>query len=371
MTEAYYLWPDILRDVYSGISKGIGHSTWYVENLIKLGWKVIISSSEIEVEHLDNGTTKSISFNKTKMKKQLDSLKVAGVGYSRTGTYSLALALNELDFPTIHTMHLFEKGEIFDHLVNSIFYESIKEDKIIMGVPDFDLLLRAGYTATMDLPFALYYNQILEQYPDCKFILTLREDSNVWFRSWNSLAETEGGTLFSKLQRYIGVFITHVKKIGYYKKWLYAVINEDRKFLSHEFPLPAQNRERAISSYEKHNQRIRDSIPPSQLLEYSVKEGWEPLCTFLEIPEAECPSSHGIPFPRSNSAHEVWWHAHSTCIVPMIFAMLILTPSFFLVFRKITTLSVVDWYRVQMAKFLRFANNLLEERKKEGHTKMD
>jgi len=318
MTQSSFLLSDALHDAYAGISMGIRLPTWIVKNAIKTGWKAITPSGEIEVER------QSINNNEKKMKKQVDSLKVIGVGYSRTGTWSLAKALNELDFPTFHTMDFFQDEEIFENFVNGIFYESIKEDKIIMGVPDFDLLLRAGYTATMDLPFAFYYDQILEKYPDCKFILTLRDDSNVWWRSWNSLTESEGATLVSKSAGYIGAIIPHLKKSGYYKRWLYSVINQDKTFLNHPFPLPAQNRERSISGYEKHNQGVRDSIPPSQLLEYSVKEGWEPLCTFLEIPEAECPSSHGIPFPKTNSTNEVRWHAYSATIAPIFFAMFIL-----------------------------------------------
>ncbi len=59
-----------------------------------------------------------------------------------------------------------------------------------MGHPDFDLIIEAGYSATMDLPFALYYDQIKDMYPECKFILTVRENSEVWFKSWNVLANS-------------------------------------------------------------------------------------------------------------------------------------------------------------------------------------
>ena len=42
----------------------------------------------------------------------------------------------------------------------------------------------------------------------------------------------------------------------------------------------------------------RDSIPPERLLVFDVREGWEPLCRFLDRP---VPSS---PFPRTNSKEE-------------------------------------------------------------------
>ncbi len=89
-----------------------------------------------------------------------------------------------------HTQHLYENTKLLNHLHSEIFYKSILEDEIIMGRPDFDLITEAGYAATMDLPFALYYDQIKDIYPECKFILTVREDSEVWFKSWNVLANS-------------------------------------------------------------------------------------------------------------------------------------------------------------------------------------
>ena len=112
-----------------------------------------------------------------------------------------------------HTQHLYENGEIFDHVVYDIFHKSIQEDEVIMGNPDFSLLTNAGFAATMDLPFALYYDQIHEQYPDCKFILTVRENSEVWFRSWNVLASN-----IVRPAQYTSFMVTHVKKLEYYMR---------------------------------------------------------------------------------------------------------------------------------------------------------
>ena len=62
--------------------------------------------------------------------------------------------------------------------MSSIIDPSIKADEIILGTPDFDLMARKGYVGTMDFPAALYYEQIMDKYPDCKFILTTRDDSD-------------------------------------------------------------------------------------------------------------------------------------------------------------------------------------------------
>lgn len=41
------------------------------------------------------------------------------------------------------------------------------------------------------------------------------------------------------------------------------------------------------------------SVRPLQLLEFSVTEGWEPLCGFLEVPVPD------VPFPWVNSTEEM------------------------------------------------------------------
>lgn len=47
-------------------------------------------------------------------------------------------------------------------------------------------------------------------------------------------------------------------------------------------------------AFIKHYDTIRALVPPDHLLEYHVKDGWGPLCEFLEL---ECPQE---PFPSGN-----------------------------------------------------------------------
>jgi hypothetical protein len=255
-----------------------------------------------------------------------------------------------------------------------------------MGHPDFDLISESGYTATMDLPFALYYDQIKDQYPECKFILTVRENSEIWFRSWNVLANSiiqpamftsEWVGYVKKLENYMRsallvsfpcvkcppsvfrILIQPISNAICYSahdkskfpmttqtdkyRWLFSVVNSDKIFLSHPFPLPPQNKRNAIRSYESHNQSVRDIIPASRLLEYDVREGWEPLCRFLEVPDADCPSARGIPFPKSNSARAIKWQSYSAFIIFFSAIVFVLFALALLVFRKVTGSSVCGW----------------------------
>ncbi|KAL7429169.1 hypothetical protein ACHAXH_004073 [Discostella pseudostelligera] len=366
-------WSNYLIDAYAGTAVGLSHFKWFVGKTMDQGLESFLSvlsgGRDNDGETIDNaGASGSSNTNNSDGDNEYANpgmepsigdltspkdrgLKVVGVGYGRTGTYSLAIALDMLGFPTLHTQHLYEHSEIFDHLINTIFYKSIESNEIIMGEPDFSLLTKAGYTATMDLPFALYFPQIQQQYPECKFILTVREDSETWFRSWDVLTSS-----ITQPAQHTSYLFTHVKKLEYYMRWLFSVVNSDKQYLLHPFPLPPQNKHNAISSYEGHNQLVRESIPPSHLLEYNVVQGWDPLCHFLEIPDADCPLSQGIPFPKTNSALAVRWQSYSSFIGPLLLTAFILYSVVSFIFARVTGMTIVEWCCLQKSRLVRSAS---------------
>ena len=254
------------------------------------------------------------------------------------------MALEELGFPTLYTQHLYENNEIFDMWMSSIIDPSIKADEIILGTPDFDLMARKGYVGTMDFPAALYYEQIMDKYPDCKFILTTRDDSDQWFRSWQTLART-----ITEPTRY-WQFMAHVRQYNDYLRWLFSVVNKDAKYLSCAMPFPDQDKKAAISGYEEHNRRVRELIPSDRLLEYSVKEGWGPLCDFLDI--KSCPIT---PFPKSNSARSLQIQTISAMAIPLTLTLFVVFYAFTCMVHRLTGQTVLGWMgskRVQVLRYL-------------------
>jgi hypothetical protein len=218
-----------------------------------------------------------------------------------------------------------------------IFKPSLDQGHAELGRPDFDVITKNGYQATMDFPMALYYEQIMEQYPDCKFILTTRENSEVWFRSWDTL--TKSITAPANIG---GYFISGVRRYSIYLRWLFAVVNKDDTYLTSSKPKNNQYKEAAIDSYESHNKRVKEMIPAHQLLEYSVKEGWAPLCQFLEV--GDCPAT---PFPRTNSARSVQVQSVSSMVVPLVIILFCLFYLFTRVFKRVTGRTVVQWVNLQ------------------------
>jgi Sulfotransferase domain len=209
----------------------------------------------------------------------------------------VTLALEELGFPTLHTIHMYayENEEILHMWIDKIVNPAIEKLEPVIGRADLQLIAESGYEAVADLPSVLFFEQILEEYPDCKFILTTRENSEVWFRSWVTLTKSVtthmhlGGMLFPTLRQY-----------SRYLRWMYSVVNNDTSYMTSTFPKDEQIKENVIAYYEEHNRRVREVIPSEQLLEFNVKDGWEPLCKFLEI--NNCPTT---PFPKTNSANSM------------------------------------------------------------------
>ena len=59
-----------------------------------------------------------------------------------------------------------------------------------------------------------------------------------------------------------------------------------------------EDKEKAIKFFNSWNDRIKNTVPAEKLLEYEVKDGWKPLCDFLEC------SVPDEPFPHSNTSAE-------------------------------------------------------------------
>jgi len=311
-------WAEFLHEIYIGLLVGMGH---VYKIFLEMPWQYLFGSSQV------------------KQLPPAEELKVVGVGFGRTGTYSLKLALEELGMPTLHTQHLYEPQNeaIFEMWTQDIFLPSLKQGKAQLGRPNLSIIPQQGYQATMDFPTALYWEQILEEYPNCKFILTTRQSEDVWFRSWESMTSS-----ISTPAHIGGMFLTGVQRYSIYLRWLFAMVNRDDSYLTSTLPKTQQIPEQAKISYQEHNAKIRSTIPPERLLEYSVQEGWQPLCDFLEI--SDCPTT---PFPKTNSARSVQVQSVSSTVVPAVIVILLVFRLSSHLFRKLTGRTVGQWIQYQ------------------------
>lgn len=198
-------------------------------------------------------------------------LKVIGLGLGRTGTYSLKTALEELQLGPCHHM---------ERVAQNMAVQLPLWNEALNNPTNFEAVYE-GMQSAVDWPTAAFYKELYASYPNAKFILT--------HRSKESWAESFGSTIYKLLT-------DREKAPPPVQEWLNMVVKVIEKS---GFPM-GLDFEGLANRYEAHNKAVRDLIPPKQLLVYQVKEGWEPLCKFLnmEIPAKE--------FPRTNNREEFW-----------------------------------------------------------------
>ena len=157
--------------------------------------------------------------------------------------------------------------------------------------PDF-LSMYRNVDAITDIPPAAFYEDIFKLFPEVKVILMVRDSEEVWVESAiNQLREFDNLRL-SPLNRLPTIISPTSRKIS--KVFDSAIsFNFGIQFGCNSSKYLLKKR------YREHNMRVKQVIPPQQLLVYNVKQGWKPLCEFLECEE---PST---PFPHENIRGEV------------------------------------------------------------------
>jgi Sulfotransferase domain len=184
--------------------------------------------------------------------------KVFGIGLSRTGTRSLARALNLLG---IRTIHFPDDDVTFAQLVRG----------------DYELAILDDYDGMTDTPAAAFFPQLDTAFPGSLFVLTTRP-RGAWLdsceRLWAYTAEAQEepctrfvnaalyGTWYFQRERFAYVFDRHVAHAhGYFAG------------------------------------RPRDLL----VMDFAGGDGWGELCPFLGV---SAPAGD-VPFPHENS-----WEKH-------------------------------------------------------------
>jgi len=203
-------------------------------------------------------------------------LKIIGAGFGRTGTMSLKAALEELGFSLCYHM-----TELFGKPAQVAQWEAAARGKPV----DWNSIFE-GYQATVDWPGCSFYQQLMEVYPEAKVLLTER-DPESWYESayntiYQPIREDAGSNSTPPADGISGPPLEVASMIK-------AIIWEGTfggKFADKDY---------AITVFKQHSEEVKRRVPPEKLLVYEVKEGWEPLCAFLEV---EVPQDK--PFPYLN-----------------------------------------------------------------------
>ncbi len=215
------------------------------------------------------------------------TLQVIGVGFGRTGTLSLKAALERLGFgPCEHMINCFDHPERFS------LWAAAAERKAKGGPIDWAPLF-AGYKATVDWPGAFFWRELVNAHPQAKVILTVR-DPDRWYDSAAATIHkvpklASGGLAGRGLVAVVGAFSPAARDAFWLNE---AVIWEGT------FGGRFDERDHAIGVFNAHVAAVERTVSPERLLVFDVKQGWEPLCAFLDVP---VPAE---PFPHLNDGAE-------------------------------------------------------------------
>jgi Sulfotransferase domain len=196
-------------------------------------------------------------------------LEVIGVGFGRTGTLSLKLALERLGRGPCH--HMIE-------LIDDPGQQEMWARVAAGDPPDWNRLYR-GYRATVDWPGVRFWRELTSRFPEAKVILTVR-DPRAWYRSVSE-------SIYRVSAMPVDDPLTDARR---------QIVS--RFVWEGEFGGRFTDAEYAMKVFTEHNDAVRREIPPGRLLEYEISQGWRPLCDFLGVPVPDA------PFPHSNDQRE-------------------------------------------------------------------
>jgi hypothetical protein len=196
------------------------------------------------------------------------TIRVVGAGVGRTGTLSLKAGLERLlGQPCYHMV------EVFGHPEHVGMWREAAEG----GAVDWDVLLD-GYAATSDFPACLFWKEILEANPGAVVVLSTRSDSLAW---WESASQTifalDGNQLPPEMAEW-------------FEMW--------RVVASSRFTPDWTDEASSRAAYERHNAEVRANVASELLVDWSARQGWDPLCSALGVAVPD------EPFPHLNTREE-------------------------------------------------------------------
>ncbi len=198
------------------------------------------------------------------------TLSIIGPGFGRTGTNTLKLALEQLGFGPCHHMY-----EVIDRPESAVDWQrALDGDDVDWGK------VLSGYKSQVDWPGAFFWRELLEWSPDTKVLLSVR-DEDAWFKSVTN-------TIFA-------VRADPAKIKDPVQAALAQMVNDliDRAIGSTE-----RDRDTVLAAYRRNIEEVTNEVPTEKLLKFDVRQGWEPLCEFLDVAVPD------QPMPNTNSTEE-------------------------------------------------------------------
>ena len=202
-------------------------------------------------------------------------MKLIGAGMPRTGTLTQKVALEMLGLgPCYHMV------DVLADLDQAKLWQRALDGEAPWGqiFGDFD--------STVDWPGGYFYRELMAVYPEAKVLLSVREPQ-AWERS---MRETVWAVRHGEsLVRLLSSAQAHVNpQWRGFLEMIDRLVWEDEGTFASGHAEPQQ----LIDTMIRHNREVESNVPPERLLVWSVEEGWQRLCEFLEVPVPRQPFPH-------------------------------------------------------------------------------
>jgi hypothetical protein len=199
-------------------------------------------------------------------------MKVIGAGLPRTATTTQMIALEMLGFPCYHMRDMMSDLET-----------SVPQfRKAFEGNADWDEIFQ-GKESEVDWPASYHWRELIEVYPDAKVLLSVR-NAESWVRS---MAQTITQVFFGD------TLMHHLVRARYqvdppFAAWI-DLLHEMNWGERGAFKGADGDPPKMAEAMERWNQSVIDGVPAERLLVWDPKDGWGPLCEFLEVDVPDTP----------------------------------------------------------------------------------
>lgn len=202
------------------------------------------------------------------MSNTTTTIRIIGAGWARTGTTSTLGALNELGFGPCYTFYtiMSEKPEHFHRWLAAYAGEKMDWSDLF-----------TGFNSVVDWPACDFYPELLQKWPEAKVILNVRDPERWYVSIVNTIREvyeTMRADPKPEESAMVELLDTMMWDGAFHGRF------DDKAYV--------------MDLFEQHIARVKASLPAEKLLVFDVRQGWEPLCGFLDVPVPD------KPFPRLN-----------------------------------------------------------------------
>ena len=198
-----------------------------------------------------------------------NDLRVVGAGLGRTGTKSLQLRPATTAGRTL----LSHGGGVRAPRAHPYLGGEARSAE-----PNLDEILD-GYVATVDWPGVAFWRELAAANAGAVILLSTRSNAETWWRSADK-------TIFDGVRH-------AVPPPEFLEMWRQLTRRGFTDRLDHDS---------AVEAYARHNADVRATADPRRLVEWQPGDGWQPLCTALEVAVPEEPFPHANTTESSSAA---------------------------------------------------------------------